>query len=176
MSDAMLKELKERRSIRNYKPDMVPDSLIEQVIEAGLYAASSCNDQDAVIVAVTNRELRDRLAEVNRQVGGFPEDMDPFYGAPVVLIVLGNKNSTTAVHDGSLIMGNLMQAAHAVGLGSCWIHRAKDEFEMEEFKAILKELGAEGEYVGVGHCILGYVDGEYPKAPERKPNRVFWYR
>ena len=99
---------------------------------------------------------------------------DPFYGAPVVLVVLADKNVPTAIYDGSLVMGNLMLAAEAKGIGSCWIHRAKEEFESEEGKDLLKQLGIEGEYVGIGHCILGYVDGEKTKAAERKENRVYW--
>lgn len=98
---------------------------------------------------------------------------DPFYGAPAVLVVLADKNRPTAVYDGSLVMGNLMLAAHALGIGSCWIHRAKEEFESEDGKEILKSLGIDGEYVGIGHCILGYADGEPKPAAERKPGRVY---
>ena len=168
----ILKAMKERRSYRKYKPDMLPKETIDQIIEAGLYAASGRNGQDAIIVAVTNQEARNRLAKVNAAVMG--AENDPFYGAPVVLIVLANKNWSTHVYDGSLVMGNLMLAAHALGVGSCWIHRAKEEFETEEYKQVLKELGVEGEYEGIGHCILGYPDCEPPKAAERKENRVYY--
>lgn len=170
----IIKAMKERRSIRSYKPDMVPKEAIEQIIDAGLYAASGKNQQSAIIVAVTNKEVRDRLSAMNAKVGGFPEGMDPFYGAPVVLIVLGNKNWFTDVEDGSLVLGNMMLAAHSLGLGSRWIHRAKEEFETEEYQNLLKELGVEGEYEGIGHCIVGYIDGEVPEATERRENRVFW--
>ena len=98
---------------------------------------------------------------------------DRFYGAPVVLIVLGQKDCPTHVYDGSLVMGNLMLAAHELGVGSCWIHRAKEEFETEFGKELLKSLGIEDEYEGIGHCVLGYPEGDYLKAPERKENRVF---
>ena len=155
--------------------DLVSED-IYYLIEAGLYAASGRNNQKTVIVAVTNRELRDRLSALNQEIGGFPEGMDPFYGAPAVLIVLDDKNWPTNTYDGSLVMGNLMLAAHSLGLGSCWIHRAKEEFEMPEYQALLKELGVEGEYVGIGHCILGYPDCEYPEAPDRLPDRVYWCR
>lgn len=168
----ILKAMKERRSYRKYKPDMLPKETIDQIIEAGLYAASGRNGQDAIIVAVTNQEARNRLAKVNAAVMG--AENDPFYGAPVVLIVLADKNWSTHVYDGSLVMGNLMLAAHALGVGSCWIHRAKEEFETEEYKQVLKELGVEGEYEGIGHCILGYPDCEPPKAAERKENRVYY--
>ena len=125
-------------------------------------------------MAVTNTELRNQLSELNRQIGGWEEGFDPFYGAPVVLIVLAEKNWPTHVYDGSLVMGNLMLAAHSVGLGSCWIHRARETFEREEGKQILKDLGIEGEYEGVGFCILGYADGELPPAPPRKENFVYY--
>ena len=168
----ILKAMKERRSYRKYKPDMMPKEIIDQIIEAGLYAASGRNGQDAIIVAVTNQEERNRLAKANAAVMG--AENDPFYGAPVVLIVLADKNWSTHVYDGSLVMGNLMLAAHALGVGSCWIHRAKEEFETEEYKRLLKDLGVEGEYEGIGHCILGYPECEAPKAAERKANRVYY--
>lgn len=172
--NAELQALKERRSIRKYKPDMVPEELINEVIEAGLYAASGHSTQDSIIVAVTNKEVRDRLSQMNREIMGVKGDT--FYGAPVVLIVLAPKSNKNGVYDASLIMGNLMQAAHALGLGSCWINRAKQEFESEEGKQMLKDWGIEGEYEGVGHCILGYIDGNVPKALPRKPNRVFYVK
>ncbi len=169
-----LQALMERRSIRSYKPDMVPQELIDQVIEAGLYAASGHSEQDSIIVAVTNKEVRDKLSQMNRAIMGTKSDT--FYGAPVVLIVLAPKSNKNGIYDASLIMGNLMQAAHAVGLGSCWINRAKQEFESEEGKQLLKDWGIEGEYEGVGHCILGYINGKVPPALKRKPNRVFYVK
>ena len=172
--NAELQALKERRSVRKYKADMVPQELIEQVIEAGLYAASGHGTQEVIIVAVTNKAVRDKLAQMNREILG--TNSDSFYGAPVVLVVLGPKSSKLTPYDGSLVMGNLMQAAHAVGLGSCWINRAKEEFASEEGKQLLKEWGIEGEYEGVGHCILGYVDGPVPQAAARKANRVFYVK
>ena len=172
----VMKAMIERRSIRSFKPDQVPAEALDQIIEAGLYAASGRNKQAAIIVAVTNKELRDRLSAANREIGGFPEGMDPFYGAPAVLIVLGDKNWPTSIYDGSLVMGNMMLAAHTLGLGSCWIHRAKEEFEMPEYQELLKELGVEGEYYGIGHCVVGYPAAEYPAAPERVPNRVYYVK
>lgn len=170
----IMKAMKERRSIRKFKPDMVSREEIDQVIEAGLYAANGRGRQSTIIVAVTNQELRDKLSAANAKVAGMPEGADPFYGAPVVLIVLAEKAWPTQVYDGSLTMGNMMLAAHTLGLGSCWIHRAKEEFEMEEYQELLKTLGVQGEYEGIGHCILGYPDGEEPKAAARKENRVFY--
>ncbi|MCR5793990.1 MAG: nitroreductase [Solobacterium sp.] len=170
----VLKAMKERRSVRSYTETMPEKEKIEQIIEAGLYAASGMGKQSPVILAVTDRKLRDRLAEANRKIGGWEGDFDPFYGAPAVLVVLADKTVPTAVYDGSLVMGNMMLAAHALGLGSCWIHRAKQEFEEEEFLAVLKELGCEGEFEGIGNMILGYPAGDIPAAKERKEGRVFF--
>ena len=166
--------LKTRRAIRKFKTDMVPQELLEQVIEAGLYAPSGKGEQSAIIVAVTNKEKRDELADFNRSIGGWKEGFDPFYGAPVVLIVLADKSLPFARYDGSLVMGNLMNAAHALGLGSIWIPRAFEEFESDKGKQLLKDLGIEGEYEGIAHCALGYIDGDLPAAKPRKEGRVFY--
>ena len=170
----IIRAMEERRSVRKFKPDMVPKEMIEQIIEAGLYAASGMGKQAAIVVAVTKKELRDKIAEDNRKIGGWGEGFDPFYGAPVILMVLGNKEVPTHIYDGSLLMGNLMLAAHSLGLGSIWIHRAKEESEMDEYKELLKSLGVEGEWEGIGHCAIGYADGNLPAAAARKENRVFW--
>lgn len=169
-----MEDLLTRRSIRQYTDEMPPMEVIEEICKAGTYAATGMNRQSPIIIAVTNREMRDRMSRLNAQVMG--NDNDPFYGAPVVLVVLADKNVHTHVEDGSLVMGNLMLAAHAKGLGSCWIHRAKEVFESEEGKQILAELGIEGDYVGVGNCILGYVAGDYPEAKPRKDNWVYWVK
>ncbi|MCM1112231.1 MAG: nitroreductase [Muribaculum sp.] len=171
----ILQNMVSRRSVKNYKPDMVPEDVIRRICEAGTYAASGMGRQAAIILAITNRELRDKLSEMNAAVMG-RKDFDPFYGAPVVLVVLADKNIGTHVYDGSLVMGNLMLAAHAEGVGSCWIHRAKEEFESEEGRQILKSLGIEGDYEGIGHCVLGYPEGEVPEAKERKPDYVRFVR
>lgn len=164
-----------RRSIRNYKPDMVPEEVINRIVEAGTYAATGMGKQSPIIIAVTNKELRDKLSKKNAEIMGHP-DMDPFYGAPVVLIVLANKERPTYLYDGSLVMGNLMLAAHDEGLGSCWIHRAKEEFESPFGKEILKSLGIKGDYEGIGHCVIGYTNGEEPKAAPRKENYVYYIK
>lgn len=168
----MLEKMKTRRSIRKFKSEMVSKEIIDKIVEAGTYAASGMNRQPAIIIAVTNKELRDKLAKMNAEIMG--TNADPFYGAPVVLIVLADKTMPTYLYDGSLVMGNLMLAAHELGVGSCWIHRAKEEFETEEGKEILKSLGITGEYEGIGHCVLGYVDGEYPDVKPRKENWVYY--
>lgn len=153
---------------------MIPRDVIDQIIKAGTYAATGRNHQGCKIICVTNPEMRNHLSEVNRQIGGWPECFDPFYGAPVVLIVLADKNWPTHVYDGSLVMGNLMLAAHELGIGSCWIHRAKEEFEMEIGQELLQQLGIEGEWEGIGHCVLGYPDGDQPATPERKEDWVHY--
>jgi nitroreductase len=170
----VLDNIKSRRSVRKYKPDMLPKNVINTIIEAGTYAATGMNKQSPIIVAVTNKEVRDRLSAVNCKIGGWNEGFDPFYGAPVILIVLADKTLPTHVYDGSMVMGNMMLAAHDQGIGSCWIHRAKEEFEMTEWKEWLHSLGVEGEYEGIGHLALGYVDGKYPNTQPRKENWTYY--
>ena len=170
----ILNAMKHRRSIRSFKPDLPDRKLIEEMIEAGLYAPSGMGRQASEIIAVTNPEMRNRIMEANRKIGGWGEEYDPFYGAPVILIVLVKKDCPTGIYDGSLVMGNLMLGAYSLGLGSIWIHRAKEEFETEAFQAILKDLGIEGEWEGIGHCAVGYVNGEIPEAADRLENRVYW--
>lgn len=170
----IIKAMEERRSIRKFKPEMPAKEDIEQIIEAGLYAANGMGKQATITVAVTNKELRDKLAAVNCKIGGWKDGFDPFYGAPVILIVLADKHWANRVYDGSLVMGNMMLAAHSLGLGSIWIHRAKEEFEISEYQQLLKDLGVDGEWEGIGHCAVGYADGDLPKAAKRKDGRVFW--
>ena len=172
----LIRAMEERRSIRAFKPDMPKTEDLDKIIEAGLYAASGMGRQAAIVVAVTNKEVRDRLSEANRVIGGWDEGFDPFYGTPAILIVLGNKECPTYLYDGSLVMGNLMNAAYSLGLGSIWIHRAKEEFMQDEWKALLKDLGIEGDYEGIGHCAVGYMEGELPEPPARKDGRVFYVR
>ena len=169
-----IQDMINRRSCRKFKSDAVPKELIAQVVKAGQYAANGRGGQATRIIAVTDKALRDRIMEDNRRIGGWKEDFDPFYGAPVILIVLAEKDYPTAVYDGSLVMGNLMLAAHSLGLGSIWIHRAKQEFEMDFYKDLLTQLGVEGEFEGIGHCAIGYADGELAQPAPRKENHVFW--
>ena len=174
MQNQIIEAMKLRRSCRSFKPDPVPRELVEQVAEAGLWAASGMGRQAAKIVVITDKALRDRIADQNRRIGGWPEGFDPFYGAPVILAVLFDKKAFTGIYDGSLVMGNLMLAAHSLGLASIWIHRAKEEFESEEGKALLKSLGVEGEWEGVGHCALGYTAAPLPAGAPRQPGRIIW--
>ena len=170
--DPRINSLLERRSIRSFKKEMPKKEEIDAVIEVGLYAASARNLQESIILCVTDEENREFFRKANAAILGAP-DNDPFYGAPVILVVLGPKHNHNRVYDGSLVIGNMMQAAYDLGLGSCWIHRAREEFETEEFRDFLKAQGVEGEYEGIGHCILGYPDAEHPLPKPRKEDRVF---
>lgn len=170
-----IKTLETRRSVRGFKPEEIPsDELIQRVVEAGEYAPTGMGMQSPRIVVVTNKAVRDRLSELNAQVMG--TKVDPFYGAPVILVVLADRQRPTYLYDGSLVMGNLMNAAHSVGLGSCWIHRAKEVFASAEGKAMLKEWGIEGDYEGIGHVALGYAAGEPTAAKPRKSDYAVWVR
>ena len=166
-----LTTLKTRRSCRAYKPELIEEEKLNAILEAGTYAATGMGKQSPIILAVTNKELRDKLSRMNAAVLG--ADMDPFYGAPEVLVVLGNKAVPTYVYDGSLVMGNMMNAAADLGVASCWVHRAKEEFESEEGKAILKELGIEGDYEGIGHLILGYAAKPAAAPAPRKADYIY---
>ena len=161
-----------RRSVKSYKPDMPKKEDIDAIIKAGLAAASGRNMQASVIVAVTNKEIRDRLSRDNAAVMG--AGGDPFYGAPCVLGVLANKSAHTYVYDGSLSLGNMMLAAHERGLGSCWIHRAKEVMAKPEWQEWISSLGLEGEYEGIGNLVVGYHNGDFPAEKERKEGRVVY--
>ena len=168
MNEAM-NNLLERRSVRRYQDTQVPDDLLDQILEAGLYAPTGMNRQNIVMVAVRDRETRDRLMRMNAAVMG--SQNDPFYGATCVIVVLGDQETYPVVENGSLVLGNLMNAAHAVGLGSCWIHRAKQMFETEEGKALLRQWGLKESLAGIGNCILGY-PAEEPAAKPRLDGRI----
>ena len=168
--DAMV-NLLTRRSVRSYKADPIPADVLDRILTAGTYAATGMNKQSPIIIAVTNREMRDRLSHLNAAVMG--SDKDPFYGAPAVLVVLADRAVRTHVYDGSLVMGSLMLAAHAEGVASCWIHRAKEVFDSPEGREILSSLGIEGDYEGVGNLIVGYADGAEPEARPRKESYVY---
>lgn len=169
----VLEAMHTRRSCRKFSSTPVPDQLIDQVVDTGLWAANGMGYQKPIIIKVTDRALRDKISAVNCKIGGWKPTFDPFYGAPALLIVLAPADWRNRVYDGSLVMGNLMLAAHTLGLGSCWIHRAKEEFELPEFKQMLADLGLEGEWEGIGHCALGYSDGGEAAPKPRKDGRVF---
>ena len=166
-----LTTLKTRRSCRAYKPDHVEEEKLSAIIEAGTYAATGMGKQSPIILVVKDPEIRATLTKLNAAAMGM--DIDPFYGAPELLVVLANRAIPTYIYDGSLVMGNMMNAAADLGVASCWIHRAKEEFESEEGKAILKKLGIEGDYEGIGNLILGYAAKPAANAAPRKENYVY---
>ena len=166
-----LTTLKTRCSCRAYKPELIEEEKLNAIIEAGTYAATGMGKQSPIIIAVTDKEVRDKLSKLNAAVLG--ADIDPFYGAPEVLVVLADKSIPTYIYDGSLVMGNMMNAAADLGIASCWIHRAKEEFESEEGKAILKKLGIEGDYEGIGNLVLGYAAAPAAAKAPRKATYVY---
>jgi nitroreductase len=163
-----------RRSIRAFKPEQITDEELNAVLEAGKYAPSGANQQSALIIVVQDRATRETLSRMNQAVMG--GDFDPYYGAPTILLVLADKSKVTPVEDAALALGNMFNAAYSLGVGSCWVHRERQMFESAEGKALLKEWGVEGDYVGVGSCILGYPDGEHPEAAPRKDDFVVMVR
>lgn len=178
-----IQDIISRRSVKKYLDKPVPEELVEQIVKAGTYAPTGMNCQSPIIIAVTNKEMRDRLSTINLNiVKGFNLTTtsghgDPFYGAPVVLVVLAKKEIGTRIYDGSLVMENMMIAANSLGLGSCWIHRAKETFECEAGKQILQELGIPDEYEGIGNCIVGYAapDALKPQVA-RKDDYITWVK
>ncbi len=166
-----LEVMKTRRSVRGYSDQPVEQEKLDAIMEAATYAPTGMGKQSPTIVLVKNKEIRDKIAALNAGVMG--RDIDPFYGAPVVAVVFGNKAAApTWMEDAALVAGNLLNAAHAVGVDSCYIYRSKEVFESEEGIALKKEWGLDENYEGVASCILGYASGETPKAKERKENYV----
>ena len=166
-----LTTLKTRRSCRAYKPEHIEEEKLNAIMEAGTYAATGMGKQSPIIIAVKDQEIRNKLAKINAAAMGM--EIDPFYGAPELLVVLANKDIPTYIYDGSLVMGNMMNAAADLGVASCWVHRAKEEFESEEGKEILKKLGIKGNYEGIGNLILGYAAKPAGEAAPRKADFIY---
>ncbi len=166
----MRKTLFERRSIRAYKSDQIKENELDYVLGAGLYAPSGRNFQSTVMVAVQNPDLVKKLSVMNAEIMG--TDTDPFYGAPTVVIVFANPEYPTHFEDGCLTMGNMLNAAYEAGLGSCWIHRARQMFESDAGKELMRQWGVPESYVGIGNCILGYADCQLPTPAARKDGRI----
>ena len=173
MENMVLKTLEERRSVRSFQKKQVEKEALDAILRAGTYAATGMNRQSPIIVAIQDAETIKTLSAMNAAVMG-REGSDPFYGAPTVLLVLADPNVRTYVEDGSLVIGNMMNAAFSLGVGSCWIHRAKEVFATEAGKDLLAKWGITGEYVGVGHLILGYRDGDLPTTRPRKENYIYY--
>jgi nitroreductase len=167
----VVKSLVERRSIRSYKKEQVSEEQLRDIVLAGEYAPSGMGAQSAVMVVVQDPEVIRLLSRLNAEAMN-QSDTDPFYGAPTVIAVLADSTVPTYLYDGALVVGNLMNAAHAVGVDSCWIHRARETFAGAEGKTLLRKWGLSDDYVGVGNCILGYRNCGYPPASPRKANYV----
>lgn len=165
-----IKTLLERRSIRQFKPEQILDEELNAVLEAGMYAPSGANQQAAFFVVVQDKETMKKLSAMNAAVLG--KDMDPYYGAPTLVLVFADRSKVTPIEDACLALGNMFIAAASLGLGSCWIHRTRQMFQTDEGKALLKKWGVTGDYIGVGSCILGYPAGPHPKAAPRKDNFI----
>ena len=172
MNEDFLKLMETRRTCRNFNSQPVPPDVLDRILRAGTFAATGRNRQSPIMIAVTDPELLKRLSRLNAEIMDSP-GIDPFYGAGTVIIVLADREIPTYLYDGTLVMGNLMLAAHACGVDSCWVHRAKEEFERPEGKAILERLGISGSYEGIGHCALGYAAAPLNPASPRKENYIY---
>ena len=168
--NAVMQAMKTRRSTKAYTDQPVEDTLLDQVLEAGLYAPTGKNNQKVITVAVRDKATRDQLSRMNAQILGSP-DADPFYNAPCVVVVLSDPEVNTWVEDGSLVLGNLLHAAHSLGLGSCWVHRAREMFDLPEGKELLKAWGVPEHFRGIGNCLLGY-PAQPPVEKPRAENRI----
>ena len=167
-----IQDLTTRRSVKKYQPTQINRADLEKILKAGMNAPSGMGRQSAVMVVVQEPDTVKQLSRMNAEVMGV--HTDPFYGAPTVIIVFADKEVPTYKEDGSLVMGNLLNAAHALGLGSCWIHRAKEVFDSAEGKALMKKWGLKDSLEGIGHCILGYGEGPEPAEKPRKDGYVVW--
>ena len=167
-----IKTLTERRSIRKYKKEQIKPEQLEQILQAGQYAPTGMGAQSPVMVVVQDRQLIEKIGKMNAAVMG--TESDPFYGAPTLIVVFADRRRGTYLEDGSLVIGNLLNAAHAVGVDSCWIHRAKEVFETQAGKMLMQGWGLDENYVGIGNCILGYRDCDYPIPKPRKENYIIW--
>ena len=168
IENSVIDSLQSRRSIKKYIDKQISDEELDTILESGKYAPTGRNRQSPVMVAIRDRDTVKKLSKMNAEILG--SESDPFYGAPCVVVVFADMSVSTGFEDACLVMGNLMNAAHAIGVGSCWIHRAREMFSSEEGKALMREWGLSESYVGVGNCILGYRDGDMPAVRPRKEN------
>lgn len=170
MKTEFLDMLLTRRSVRTYKPDPVPEALLEEVLRAGTYAPTGGGRQSPVLVSVTDKAARDEISRLNAAVMG--KDTDPYYGAPVLVLALADPASSTWVEDASCALENMMLAAHALGLGSVWVHREREIFDSEAGKALLRAWGLPETLRGVGSIALGYASGPAPAPAPRKDGYI----
>lgn len=167
----ILNELKTRRSCRSFKDEMITEEELNKVLEAGMYAPTGMGKQSPIIIAITDKEERDKISKENAKIMNV--EIDPFYNAPVILLVIANKAIPTYINDGSLVLGNMLNEATSLGLGSIWIHRAKQEIESDYGKELLERLGIEGNYEGIGHCAIGYKKEDDKEPVPRKENYIY---
>ena len=167
-----IKTLLERRSIRRFKSVQIKEEELNAILEAGMYAPSVANQQSALFIVIQDKETLKKLSAMNAEVLGRGKDIDPYYNAPTVVLVFADRSEGSPVENASLALGNMFNAAASLGIGSCWVHRTKQMFETEEGRDLMKKWGVVGDYIGVGSCILGYPDGEYPEADVRKDNFI----
>lgn len=166
-----LNTLLTRRSIRKFKPEMVDESILDEIMKAGTFAPTGMGKQSPIIICIKDPELLDEIRKENAKIMN-RVGVDPFYGAPVIIMVIA-LNVPTAVYDGSCVIDNIMNAAWSLGVGSCWIHRAKEEMESPFGKKLLEKLNLEGDYIGIGHVALGYIAGDVPNPKSRKENWIY---
>lgn len=169
-----LKTLLERRTIRKFKPEQIKDEELNAILQAGMYAPSGANQQSALLVVIQNKDMLKKIAKMNASIMG--KDINPYYDAPTVILVFADMNKLTPIEDGSLALGNMFNAAASLGIGSCWVHRTKEMFESEEGRTLLKKWGVQGDYVGIGSCILGYPDCERPEPAPRKEGFLIYVK
>jgi nitroreductase len=174
MNEALYEAILSRRSIKSYLPEQVPAEVLEKIITAGRYAPNGMNAMATTFIAVQKPEVIRKLSAMNAAVMGV--DKDPFYGAQTVVLVLADKDRNTWLEDGSLAMGNMMLAAHSLGVDSCWIHRCRQMFESPEGQSLLREWGVTGNLAGVGCCILGYRATEPKPSVPRRENQVYYVK
>ena len=170
IENSVIDSLQSRTSIKKYIDTQISDEELDTILEAGKYAPTGRNRQSPVMVAIRDRDTVKRLSKMNAEILG--SESDPFYGAPCVVVVFADMSVSTGFEDACLVMGNLMNSAHAIGVGSCWIHRAREMFSSDEGRALMREWGLSENYVGVGNCVLGYRDGDMPAVRPRKENYV----
>lgn len=170
MTTEVIDAIKARVSVRNYYSDKIPDELLNAVLEAGTYAPTGRNKQSPTIIAITSDKYRKTISRLNAEVMG--SDKDPYYGAPVVVLVLANPESNTYVEDASCVLENMMIAAASLGLGSVWVHREREIFESDEGKALLREWNLPETLRGVGSIALGYSREEPKQRSPRKPDYI----
>ena len=170
MNNSFLEIIKTRRSCRHYKAEQISDEELHAVLEAGTFAPTGHGKQDPVIVAVQNTVLKARLAKMNAEVMGV--DSNPYYDAPTYVLVFASEDNPNAVKDGSCVLENMMLAAHAIGLATCWINREYEMFKTDEGRKVMEEMGLKPGLIGIGALSLGYASREPRPAAPRKEDWI----